>query len=180
MDKNTLRKQMREKRASMDFHIKQDFDNKIRMKFLASDEYKNAKVIFTYVSTAEEIDTIKIIEKALEDGKIIAVPMVKSKTKMSAIKINSLSDLCKKGSFGILEPCDGEDLSDFIDVCIVPGLAFTQKGERLGYGGGYYDRFFEAHNIEKKISFCYSYQLVTNVYNSEYDINVDRIITENP
>lgn len=174
-----LRKIMRDKRKSMDNSEKKIADESIKNKFLASNEYKNAESIFVYVSTNEEIDTLQIIKSALDNGKKVSVPKVIRSGIMKAIRIKSLEDLSDKNFYGILEPdINGEDCSEEIDLSIVPGLAFTSKGERLGYGGGYYDRFFCAYKKSIKISFCYKYQVVTNVYNSEYDVSIDRIITQ--
>lgn len=180
MSKKMLRDLIREKRKMMNYNEKKRFDMRIRKNVLNSSDYKNSKYIFIYVSMKEEIDTIEIIKIALKDKKVIAVPKILNKEEMIAIKINSLDDLKIAGAFGILEPVDGLNISEKIDLCIIPGLAFTSKGERLGYGGGYYDRFLSKYKNIKKISLAYSYQLVTDVYSCEYDINIDRIITENP
>ncbi|MGL4990596.1 MAG: 5-formyltetrahydrofolate cyclo-ligase [Sarcina sp.] len=180
MNKKVLRDLMKQKRKMMNYDEKKKFDERIRENVLGSSEYKNSRFIFIYVSMNEEVDTIEIIKIALKQGKTVAVPKVLNKEEMIAVKINSLDDLKARGAFGILEPIDILNVSKEIDLCIMPGLAFTKKGERLGYGGGYYDRFLLKYNNIKKISLAYSYQIVTDIYSCEYDINVDRIITENP
>ena len=179
MSKVELRKSMREKRKNMDSNLKKNLDEKIRNVFFETKEYQKAEIIFIYVSIGEEFNTIEIIKRVLSDGKRICVPKVLGKTKMEAIEIKSLDDLKEFGFYGILEPSiDGTILSEKADLSIVPGLAFDKEGKRLGYGGGYYDRFFEKYRNSFKISLCYAYQLVTDVYHMPYDVSIDMIISE--
>ncbi|MGL5068231.1 MAG: 5-formyltetrahydrofolate cyclo-ligase [Sarcina sp.] len=180
MDKASLRKIMREKRKSMDKVEKQKLDKILRLRLFQTKEYKEAKIVFIYVSTEEEINTIEIIKQLFLDGKVVAVPkIIKDKT-MKALKIESFDELSGVGSFGILEPDEkAEDLSELVDLTIVPGLAFDAENKRLGYGGGFYDRFFEEYKESIKISLCYDYQFVTTVYPSEYDVSVEMIISNN-
>ena len=179
MSKAELRKSMRETRKNMNGELKKNLDEKIRNVFFETDEYQKAKIIFIYVSMNEEFDTIEIIKRILSAGKRVCVPKVLGRTKIEAIEIKSLDDLNECGSYGISEPSvDGTILSEEVDLSIVPGLAFDKDGKRLGYGGGYYDRFFEKYPNSFKISLCYAYQLVTDVYHMPYDISIDMIISE--
>lgn len=179
MEKRVLRKEMRSKRKAMDLSEKKEKDELLKNSLLSSEEYKNAQNIFIYVSLDDEIETCSIIQKMLEDSKTVAVPKVINSKDMGAFKINSFDDLTAVGAYGILEPSDEcEDISSTIDLAIVPGLAFETSGMRLGYGGGYYDKFLAKYPNIKKISLCYDYQLVTTVYPKAYDINVDRIIVK--
>lgn len=177
MDKKSLRKIMREKRKIMDKSEKNILDKELREKLFDTEEYKNSKIIFVYVSTEEEVNTIEIIKRALDDGKSVAVPKIMKNGEMRALKINLLDEL-KTGYFNILEPSeDAEDLSEVIDLTIVPGLAFDKENKRLGYGGGFYDRFFERYKNSFKISLCYDYQFVRTVYSEKYDISIEMIIS---
>lgn len=180
MDKNSLRKEMMENRKAMDKNLKALKDEIIRKKIFESTEYINSKIIFIYVNINDEINTIEIIKKLFADGKRVAVPKVfKNPKRMEALEIKYLDELVFKGDFGILEPLENaKNLSDSIDLVIVPGLAFEKSGNRLGYGGGFYDRFFELYPNSKKIALCYDYQIVTNTYSLEYDKKVDKIISE--
>ena len=95
---------------------------------------------------------------------------------MKFIKINSLSDL-QPGAYGILEPKDGEEITDFTDsVCITPALSFDEKGYRLGYGGGYYDRFL-ADYTGVSVGICYE-EFIGGIVTEEYDLPVDIVVTE--
>ena len=180
MDKVSLRKTMREKRKSMDQIEKKLLDKNLRERLFQTEEYKKSKVVFIYVSTSEEINTIEIIKQLFKDGKVVAVPRIMKDKTMKALKINSLDELLEVGSFGILEPSSqSEDLNEIVDLTIVPGLAFDSLNKRLGYGGGFYDRFFVRYKNSIKISLCYDYQFVTTVYPTEYDVSVEMIISNN-
>ncbi len=180
-EKTLIRKFLLERRGQINQDQKDSMDEKIFKNFTKSLFYKNAETIFIFVSFGSEVDTKRIIEKALEDGKIICVPKIKSKKiGMEIFKINSLDDL-KEGYFGILEPVDesekmsGEDL----DLIIVPGVGFDRNGYRLGYGGGFYDRFFQ--DLTKKIpkiALGYDIQVVDELIVEEHDEKIDGLITE--
>lgn len=181
MGKISLRKEIVNIRKSMNKDNKTLKDKILSEKLFESEEYIASEIVFIYVSMHDEIDTIKIINKLFKDGKRVAVPKVfKYPKKMEALEIKSLDDLTEVGDFGVLEPnISAGNLSSEIDLTIVPGLAFDKEGNRLGYGGGFYDKFFETYKTSKKIALCYDYQIVTNIYNMEYDKKVDKIITEN-
>lgn len=177
MDKKSLRKIMREKRRSMDKNQKNLLDKELRERLFDSEEYQNSKIIFVYVSLEEEINTIEVIKKAFADGKIVTVPKIMKNNEMKALKINSLDELTL-GYCNILEPReDAQDLSNIVDLTIVPGLAFDNQNKRLGYGGGFYDKFFEKYKNSFKTALCYDYQFVETVYAEKYDVSVDMIIS---
>lgn len=118
-------------------------DRGIREQIRALKEYQEAQTVFCFVGTAGEIQTREILQGALEDGKRVCVPRCLSKGLMEAFEIRSLGQL-KPGSYGIPEP--GEECPvvhiEEIDLALVPCLACTREGKRLGQGGGYYDRYF--------------------------------------
>lgn len=183
--KKELRKSILDIRNNLDFNTKKENDNIIRKKFLESSYYKNAEKIFIYISYSSEINTIEIINRALNDGKEIFVPRTVFKTKaMDAVKITSLENL-KKDRYGIPEPEeDAPHINpDKLDLIVAPGVAFDNRGGRIGYGAGYYDRYFkkisnERSNIIKKIALAYNFQVIDNVPMDEQDVKIDCIITE--
>lgn len=185
-DKKKLRKEILDKRNSMDLNIKRELDNCIFNRFYESSHYKNANKIFIYVSYSSEIDTKKIINKILEEGKRIFVPRTENKTKsMDAIEITSLDDL-EESRYGILEPSiDKESINpNELDLIVVPGVAFDCCGGRIGYGAGYYDRYFKKINEKnlvrvKKIALAYEMQILNRIPMNEFDMTIDYIMSEN-
>ena len=142
MDKKTLRKRYLAARTALSAGKKRGIDRAITENVLKSALYREAKCVFCYVSTAEEIDTRAILEAALRDGKTVCVPLCGRGGSMSARRITAFSDL-QAGHYGILEPSDAaeEIAPEDIDLVLAPALSCDRAGFRLGYGGGYYDRF---------------------------------------
>lgn len=156
-------------------------DNIIIEKLYNLDLYKTSKNIFVYVSFRDEINTIKLIERALIDNKNIYVPKVYNSTKtMKAIFLDSLDKL-EKNKMGILEPKDDNLVinKNDIDLIIVPGAVFDKSFNRIGYGGGYYDRYLEEIKYKNnKIALAYDFQIIDEIKAEDHDIKVDYIITE--
>ena len=111
----------------------------------------------------------------IEDGKKLLVPLVKG-SEMIAVEVKGIEDL-EKNKMGILEPKSGEEVKD-VDLTITPGLAFDKEGYRLGYGGGYYDKFF-AKVDTIKMGIGYSDQMVEKVIHEDYDKKLDYLLTDN-
>lgn len=178
--KKEIRKFIIEKRETIDYGTRIEWDSNIFNKLINSEFYKNARVIFAFVSFKSEVDTHQIINRAIMDKKIICVPKIKSRDKEIEIyKINSLSDL-SKGYYGILEPSDNCPTIDSnnIDLILMPGSAFDRKGGRVGYGMGYYDRFLVKMDRDvDKIALAYDFQVLDKVPMEERDIRINGIIT---
>lgn len=178
--KKETRKNIIKQRDELDITVKEVMDNNIIEKLMMNETYKTARGIFIYIGFGSEINTKIIIKEALNSGKEVYVPKVIKKD-MILIKIDSLENLVTS-SYGILEPVG--DKSDFdvnkLGLIVMPGVAFDKAGNRLGYGGGYYDKFLEHNQIEcKKIALAYDFQVLENLEVEEHDIKVDLIITEN-
>lgn len=182
LNKRDIRKNIINKRDMVVSEKRQEWDSDIFDSVINSDFYKNAKVIFAFVSFGSEVDTKRFIKQAIKDNKIIGVPKVKSKAEGFVIhEINSLEDL-EEGFYGILEPKNScrilED--DSFDFILMPGVAFDRFGGRIGYGGGFYDRFLS--NLKRnvpKIAIAYDLQIIEKIPMSDHDIRIDGIITEN-
>ena len=177
MNKAELRKLYIEKRKSF-AAFKTQYDEKIYNNFIKSDDYAEFDGILCYVSTEIEVDTDRIITKAFEDGKTVAVPKCVCGTNiMHFYEIRSFDDL-EKGFFGIREPKTDEEITDFENyLCIVPALSIDKNGYRLGYGKGFYDRFLSENNV-KTIGLCYKDFLTDNLPHEEHDIKIQVIVTE--
>lgn len=181
LSKKEIRDLVIKKRDRICLEQRAKWDEEIYETLINSEFYKNADVIFTFVSFKSEVDTHRFINHGLEDNKIICVPRVPSKQEgIEVYRINSFSDL-HRGYFGILEPagdCRRVDSHD-IGLILMPGLAFDRKGGRIGYGGGFYDRFIGNMNREVvKLAIAYHFQIIDDVPVDEHDIRVDGIITD--
>jgi 5-formyltetrahydrofolate cyclo-ligase len=140
------------------------------------DEYKYAKVIYIYMDFKNEVKTKPIIDNALKMGKKIALPKIENNV-MSFYYIHSYEYL-KKGYFGILEPNTTELAEDRKALIVVPGVAFDERGFRVGYGKGFYDRFLSQHMVFTKVALAFKLQIVDQIPNDEHDVAMDMIITE--
>jgi len=179
--KKQVRKYMLDKRDKCNNQKRSGWDSIIFNKFISSEYYKSAKLIFIFVSFRSEVDTLSIIKKAIEDGKTICVPKVISKEEgMKVFKISGLDDL-ESGYYEILEPlkkCEEISIKD-IDLVVMPGAAFDLEGGRIGYGGGFYDRFLlKIDDNVKKLALAYKFQVLDSVPMDENDIRADMIITD--
>jgi len=178
--KRELRKSMKLRRSELSDCERQERDNIIYEKLISSEAYLKAKVIFIYISYGDEVNTHSIVKHALSIGKRICVPKVISKeTGMKSIEIKSLDEL-NAGAYGILEPhSEGIVVKpDEIDMIILPGLAFDKKGGRLGYGGGFYDRYLtQVKGNTVKAALAYNFQIIEKVPTEEFDVPIDYIIT---
>ena len=147
-------------------------------KIVSMPEFVEAEAIFTYLEYNQEIITHPIVSKAWEMGKRVAVPKVLNKV-MNFYYIESFDDVMP-GYRGILEPIIDENLAvENRAFVIMPGLAYDLDFNRIGYGGRYYDAYFEAH---KDIDFfkaapVYDFQIVDHINTEPHDIPVDAIIT---
>lgn len=146
--------------------------------FLNLPEYQDAKVVFAYVDCKNEVETGKVIEQCWKDGKILAVPKVFGEI-MKYYEIHSYDDL-EDGYYGIREP-KHERLREIVSedgLMILPGVAFDLSRHRVGYGGGFYDRYLEAHPDMKKIAFAFEFQVFDEVPYDIHDKQPEKIITE--
>lgn len=178
--KNKLRNSYKEYRAGLSPQQKSDFDCKALENLKKVYQFKSAKLLLTYVSLHDEIDTINLIKYAFSKGMKVAVPRCKMETyTMDFYLITSLDDL-EVGAFKVLEPnldkC--ELLTNFDDsICVVPALSFDYKGFRLGYGKGFYDRFLADYEF-CKVGLCYSECIKPKLPHGRYDVPVDLLVTE--
>lgn len=179
MSKKELRILYKSIRNSISDCEKIKFDKSVFTRFINSDLYKKSKLILVYVSVGSETDTLDIIKFALNDGKFVAVPYC-SGSEMKFYRINSL-DCLSTGKYGIptVTPDDDNLVGDYEQaVCVVPALSLDLYGNRLGYGGGYYDRFLSDKSIFT-VGLCYERCIHSCLPLQEHDIKVNYILTEN-
>lgn len=179
--KKALRAEFKKVRTEMEPELKSKRDSSIFSRIISTNAYKDADTVLTYVSTGIEVDTIMLIEKALADGKTVAVPRCVDGTRdMDFYCIKGMDDL-EKHTFGVLEPVPEKcrKLEYFGDaLCIIPGLSFDMTGYRLGYGGGYYDRFLSANPRLVKMGICYCCCTVNLLAHGRFDVGADMLVTD--
>ncbi|PKM96009.1 MAG: 5-formyltetrahydrofolate cyclo-ligase [Firmicutes bacterium HGW-Firmicutes-1] len=179
MDKNLLRKKCLFQRNQLSLKTVSTLSYQIMSKFIQTDLYKNSDELFSYVGIKNEVDTLGMIEKALAEGKRIAVPKTFHKGIMKFYYICSLEELVL-GKFDLLEPRNiiEEAKPNQCSIFIVPGIAFDRSKNRLGYGAGFYDRYLQNNQYHKSIALAYESQIVDEIPTHSYDVPMDLIITD--
>ncbi|KYC46251.1 MAG: 5-formyltetrahydrofolate cyclo-ligase family protein [Candidatus Methanofastidiosum methylothiophilum] len=179
LSKSDIRMLIKEKMEGLDSTKKGIMDQKIRDFIYNLPDYSRAKNIFSYVSKEKEVDTIDLINKSIEIGKSVYVPLtIKENNSLEVRKITSLEDL-KIGNFNILEPKDHTKSINpkEIEILFIPGLAFGTGFERLGRGGGYFDRFL-LESTGLKVGLAYEFQIFESLPVQKHDVKMDLIITD--
>lgn len=173
MDKKEVRLYIKQEKVKLSVKEIEYYSNIVIDKLLNSNIYQEINNIYTYVSYNQEIKTIDFIKQCFLDNKKVAVPKV-DKNVMNFHYINSFTDL-KEGYYNILEPINENIANDENVLFIMPGLAFDTSFNRIGYGGGFYDRYLDNHNKNNfiKIGLGYDFQLFfTQKYLEENDFNI--------
>ena len=175
MDKKALRKEISAKKRAMTEEQIVSASQKLGELFLASDVYKQAKTIYGYLPYNQEVRTVPMLRQALSDGKRVAVPKCYG-DEMRFIYLDDLSKV-EKGYCGIPEPMADEPVADDpTALVLMPGLAFDPQGHRMGYGGGFYDKFLAGEPGHPTIALCYSFQMFPHLETDSFDIPVDRVL----
>lgn len=182
MDKKVMRKEMLENRSKLTKKEIREKSNKIKEKLMRLEKFKEAQVIFSFISFGDEVDTHEIIKESLKLGKRVGVPVtIPEGRKLLVSELYDFDKELELGYYDILAPKE-EYIREIhpkeIDVVLVPGVVFTPAGYRIGYGGGYYDRFFSKNKDVYKIGLCFDMQIADEIPIDLYDIPVDIIITE--
>ena len=176
-DKKTLKSQMIAMRNELE--NKNEKSQVICQKILDSDVFLKAKNVFIFLSFGSEVDTNIIVESCFANGKKLSVPVCKQDGVMDAVYINGFNDMaCNR--FGIKEPIDVTKIADKqdIDLIIAPGSVFDKNLNRIGYGKGFYDRFFVGTRA-KRVALAFDCQIVDfDLPTDEYDVKMHCIVTE--
>ena len=177
MDKGELRRRIGEKKRAMSAQDVESASARLAAGLYATEQYRRAASLYAYLSFNQEVRTPPVIRRAWADGKRVAVPKVKGK-ELVFIWIDSF-DRLREGPLGISEPLDdGPIADDDAALVLVPGLAFDAAGNRVGYGGGYYDRYLAAHPLHPTVALCYSFQLLDEIEPGPFDIPVELVIAD--
>ena len=175
MEKTSLRKLIREKKRAMTEEQIETASAKLGELFADCEAYRNAKTVYGYLPYNQEVRTVPMLERALREGKRVAVPKVIG-DEMRFIYITDLTAV-EKGYAGIPEPvADGPEADDPEALVLMPGLAFDPQGHRIGYGGGFYDRFLAKEPNHPTVALCYGFQMLPSLETEEFDIPVDCVL----
>ncbi len=175
MDKKQLRKQIREIKKTMTREQIESKSRQLQTLFCNCQQYRNAKTVYGYLPYNQEVRTVPILEQALRDGKRVAVPKVYG-DEMRFIYMTDLSAV-EKSSMGIPEPIDDAPIADDeTALVLMPGVVFDPQGHRIGYGGGFYDKFLASEPNHPTVALCYDFQVLPQLETEEFDIPVDLVL----
>ena len=175
VEKARLRKQLLDSRDALSLDFIKIASSKIQDNLRKVEYYRTAASIGGYYSIGSEVQTQGILQEILNAGKDLALPKV-VKNELVFKKVSRLSEL-EIGNFAIMEPKDRCETVKKLDVIIVPAIALTREGYRLGYGFGYFDRYLHKKR-SKKIALSYAKQIVKSIPHDSHDIKMDCIVPE--
>ena len=183
MDKKELRSMLRERLGGMSIEQRSEKSIRACRNLISTREFQDAscKVIMMYLSLEQELDTSEAIVCALELGRKVVVPKVCWQEKlMTAVELKSLEEAFTIDAMGLRNPANSKTMPlEQIDMVVTPGLGFDAGGNRLGRGGGYYDKFFA--NSELKAVKCgigFAEQVVDSVPTTARDVAMDILVTD--
>ena len=180
MEKKIIREEILKKRSQLSKEEHKEKSRELIDKLTNSCYYNNAKTIMTFISFSDEVDTHEFIKQAIKDGKTVTVPVTFPKTKELKPSIVKDFNELEPGYYNILTP--KKEYIRYIepkeiDLVIVPSVAYDREGYRVGYGGGYYDRFLAPLEVNT-IGISFDMQLIDRAPRDQYDIAVEYICTE--
>ncbi|MCC8127828.1 MAG: 5-formyltetrahydrofolate cyclo-ligase [Clostridiales bacterium] len=174
--KKDLRRQMKVQRAALLAEQKELWDRQIYDNVCSLDLVSKSRIVYCYLSFGSEIDTSGLVRTFLDSSKTVAVPRVTGR-EIHFYQIGALSDV-SPGYRGILEPVETCPPAENPDALVIlPGLAFTRAGDRLGYGGGYYDRFLAGEPDHPTLALAYPFQILDSSPREADDRRADWIMT---
>jgi len=169
-----LRKIMLEKRNEMPQQERDVLSGKICSKLWSYILENKIEIIHSYLTMGSEVNVLPLLQKALDHGLKVVVPKTLKKRQMQNLVLTDLKHM-ETGIFGTYHPKDAEEYRGNYDLIIVAGLAFDERGYRVGYGGGYYDTFLAEQVTAKKVGICYPFQMIEKVPFEEHDVRLDVI-----
>ena len=180
MNKKEMRAQIRAKKRAMTESQIVSATARLGEQFRACELYRNAKTIYGYLPYNQEVRTVPMLEQAIRDGKRVAVPKCYGE-EMRFIYINDFVAEVAPGYANIPEPNAASPVADDkTALVLMPGLAFDPAGHRIGYGGGFYDRFLAEEPNHPTLALCYGFQMVDHLQTEEFDIPVDLVLWADP
>ena len=182
MEKRSLREKVLAQRAALTPEEREVYSQRIRTRVSQTTEFQNASTIMLFMNFGDEVETTELAQHVIDSGKRLILPRCAPKGVLIPAWVKDLEKDIEPGRWGIREPKkEGlwEANPEEIGCIIVPGAAFDAQGNRLGYGGGYYDRFFERVKEDiPKLALAFHCQMVDRVPVEHYDKKIHMLITE--
>ncbi|MBI4695421.1 MAG: 5-formyltetrahydrofolate cyclo-ligase [Gammaproteobacteria bacterium] len=176
-DKASARRRLAARRAALTSSEREIADGRVRERLLATGFLTGLEAVFVYISIEPETDTRRLIDTLHAHGTLVAVPRIIDRSRMIAVPFRAWGAL-RAGPLGIPAPVETEPCESPIGLAIVPGLGFSSRGDRLGYGGGYYDRWLALHPETRRIAIAYDCQIDDTILSEPHDVIMDGVITE--
>ncbi len=182
--KQSLRKSILTLRDGLPFDVKSGFDAAIMARILQLPQYRKAQTLLGYMNFGSEFASESWVNQVLKDGKRLALPRVNRHTNtLDLYFVDDPETQLEPGLWGIREPmverCERLKAINEVEFALLPGIAFTRKGARLGYGGGFYDKLLSGSARPVLAVAAYGLQVVEEIPQEETDVGVEWIITEN-
>ena len=177
MDKRQLRREMKALRNAIAVEDRQRHSARIQERIQSLPEAHSAQAWFVYLSYRSEVETYELVRQLLAKGKTVLVPGPALGTALSLLRLCDLESL-ETGPFGIPAPQHVEPWNGSAEICLTPGLAFTERGDRLGYGQGHYDRTLTERPEMLVVGLAFEQQIVPSLPIEPHDRPMDLIVTE--
>ncbi|MFB6285703.1 MAG: 5-formyltetrahydrofolate cyclo-ligase [Candidatus Bipolaricaulia bacterium] len=180
-EKARIRAEMRAELETLDPDQKTDYDQRILERVMSLPSFQTASQVFCYLPLATEVNTMPLVDMLLDVHGAAYVPVTDREAHTLRVAEIVSSDELIEGTYGVSEPAEPRFVDPTaIDLWIMPGLAFDERGVRIGQGAGYFDAFFGAHATSGlKVALAYAFQVVADVPARNDDVPVDLIVTEN-
>ena len=177
--KKEIRQKMLAKRRALSASEIDEKSRALRDQIVSLPAYQKAKRIMAYLSMKGEADLDPLIRQALADGKEIYIPVCLPEKQMEAGRLLSMEHF-KKGPYGLRDLPDGYEVisPEELDLVLVPGVACTKEGIRLGMGAGYYDRYLSYVPFEKRVVTLWDFQVIADIPFEPFDQKMAQIVTE--
>ena len=175
MKKTELRRLIRQKKRALTPEQIETASDRLAERLFRHPLYRQARTVYLYLSCNQEVRTAPILRRALADGKRVAAPCVEGER--LRFRLLTADTPLVPDAFGAPEPLGSPPVDDPTALVLLPGLAFGADGTRLGYGGGFYDKYLAAHRQHVTLALCYDFQMFAHLDVDDYDIPVQYVLS---
>lgn len=177
--KKGLRQKMLAMRRALSANETESRSSSIKENILSLPEYKNSKKIMAFLAMKGESNLDGFIRQALLDGKEVYIPVCLPERQMEAGRLIDMEHF-EKGPLGLRNLPAGYEVTspESLDLVLIPGLAVSQEGIRLGMGAGYYDRYLARVPFEKRVAALWDFQVIPDIPSEPFDQKIAKIVTD--